>query len=139
VPKLHNLDSFDSFLSTHPNPSSYILQMAREKRGKQRAATLESESPPSSDSEATEEASPVVHHTGKRKAVAKVPLCSRGHGRPNPEGKSRQGTRPRIKCASTLGSHMADVGESLEYLERINLRMSPQLEKLILNTMGLIQ
>jgi hypothetical protein len=81
---LHNLDSFDFFLSTHPNPSSYVLQMASEKRGKQRVATPESESLPSSNSEAIEEASPIVHRMEKRKAVAKVPLRSRGHGRPNP-------------------------------------------------------
>jgi hypothetical protein len=59
--------------------------MAREKRGKQRAVTPKIESSPSSDSEATEEASPIAHCTGKRKVVAKVPLPSRGCGRPNPQ------------------------------------------------------
>jgi hypothetical protein len=44
--------------------------MAREKRGKEWTATLEIESSPSSNSEATHDASPIVQH--KRKAVAKV-------------------------------------------------------------------
>jgi hypothetical protein len=58
--------------------------MAREKRGKQMASSPEIESSPSSDFEATQEASPVAYRIGKRKAVVKAPLCSRGHGRPNP-------------------------------------------------------
>jgi hypothetical protein len=57
--------------------------MARERRGKQRASSPETESSPS-DSEATQEASPVADRTGKRKAVAKAPLHSRGYRRPNP-------------------------------------------------------
>jgi hypothetical protein len=60
-----------------------MLQMARKKKGKQRAASPEIESPQSSDSEATED-SPIAHRTGKRKVIAKVPLRSRGRGRPNP-------------------------------------------------------
>ena len=59
--------------------------MAREKRGKQRAATPEIESPPSSDSEATHASRhafpPAVQR--KRKAVAsKVPQHAYGRGRP---------------------------------------------------------
>jgi hypothetical protein len=62
----------------------YNSQMAREKRGNKRATTLEIDSSPSSNSEATEEVSPVVQRTAKRKVVAKVPLRSRGRGRSNP-------------------------------------------------------
>jgi hypothetical protein len=95
--------------------------MAREKRRKQRAATLETESPSSSDSEATPEDSPIAHRTGKRKAVPKVHVRSRGRGRPNPQGTSAHGAHPCMKRTSTPGSHMLDAGESIEYLERIIL------------------
>jgi hypothetical protein len=98
--------------------------MAREKRGKRRASSPKIESSPSSDIEATQEASPVAHHTGKRKVVPKAPLRSRGHERPNPQGTSAQGAR-----ASASGSHMAYAGESLEYLERIIIRMQPPIRQ----------
>jgi hypothetical protein len=101
--------------------------MASKKRGKQRAASPEIESSPSSDSEATEEASPIAHRMGKRKAIAKVPQRCRGRGRPNLQGTSGQGARPRIKRASAPGSHMADAGESLEYLEWIIIWMQPPI------------
>jgi hypothetical protein len=100
--------------------------MARERRGKQRASSLEIESSPS-DSEVTQEASPMADRTGKRKVVAKVPLCSRGHGRPNPQGTSAHGAHPRMKHTSALGTHMSDARESIEYLERIVLRMQPPI------------
>jgi hypothetical protein len=61
--------------------------MAHERRAKQRASSPEIDSSPS-DFEATQEASLVAHRTGKRKAVAKAPLHSRGRGRPNPQGTS---------------------------------------------------
>jgi hypothetical protein len=103
--------------------------MAREKRGKQRASSPEIESSPSSDSEASQEASPVAHRTGNRKVVAKAPLCSHGRGRPNPQGTSAQDARPCMKRAFPLGSHMANAGESLEYLERIIIRMQPPIRQ----------
>jgi hypothetical protein len=71
--------------------------------------------------------SPMAYRTRKRKAVPKAPLRSRGRRRPNPQGTSAQGARPRIKRASASGSHMADVGESLEYLERIIIWMQPPI------------
>jgi hypothetical protein len=86
--------------------------MAHEKRGKQRVASPKIESYSSSDSEATEEASPIVHHTSKRKVILKVPLRSHGRGWRNLQGPSGQGSCPCIKHASTPGSHMADAGES---------------------------
>jgi hypothetical protein len=76
---------------------------------------------------ATEEASLIAHHTGKRKVVAKAPLRSRGQGRLNPQGTLGHSNRPSIKRASAPGSHMADAGESLEYLERIINRMQPPI------------
>jgi hypothetical protein len=103
--------------------------MAHKKRGKQRATTPEIDSSPSSDSKATEEASPIAHRIGKRKAVAKVPLRSCHRGRPNPQRTSGQGNRPRIKHASAPGSHMADAGESSEYLERIIIGMQPPIRE----------
>ena len=52
--------------------------MARDKKGKGRAATLEIVSPPSSDSEATRDAS-LVAAWGKRKTVTtKVPKHAQG-------------------------------------------------------------
>jgi hypothetical protein len=102
--------------------------MARERRGKQRASSPEIESSPS-DSEATQEALPMAHHTGKRKAVAKAPLHSRGRGRPNPQGTSAHGAHPRMKCTSALGTHISDAGESIEYLKRIILRMQPPIRQ----------
>jgi hypothetical protein len=87
--------------------------MAHGKRGKQRAAGLKIESSPSFNFEATEEASPIAHRTGKRKAIAKVPQRSHGCGRLNPQGTSGQGACPRMKRASAPGSHMADAGESI--------------------------
>jgi succinyl-CoA synthetase beta subunit len=103
--------------------------MAREKRGKQRFSSPEIESPPSSDSEATKEASHVAHHTGKRKTVAKAPLHSRGHGRPNPQGTSTHGAHPHTKRTSALRTHMSNAEESIEYLERIILRMQPPIRQ----------
>jgi hypothetical protein len=47
--------------------------MAHEKRGKQRAASVEIKPSPSSNSEPTEEASPIAERTRKRKVIAKVP------------------------------------------------------------------
>jgi hypothetical protein len=84
---------------------------------------------PSSDSEATEEASPIAHLIGKRKVVAKVPLHSHGCERPNPQGTSGQAAHPCIKRDSAPGSHMADAGESLEYLERIIIRMEAPIRQ----------
>jgi hypothetical protein len=100
--------------------------MARERRGKQRASSPEIESSPS-DSKVTQEASPLADHTGKRKAVAKAPLRSHGHGRPSPQGNCAHGAHPRMKRTSTPGTHMSDVGESIKYLERIVLRMQPPI------------
>jgi hypothetical protein len=100
--------------------------MAHERRGKQRASSPEIESSPS-DSEATEEASLVADRTGKRKAVAKASLRFCGRGRPNPQGTSAHGAHPRMKRTSALGIHMSDTGESIEYLERIILRMQPPI------------
>ena len=58
--------------------------MAREKKGKGRAASPEIESP-SSDSEETRDASPPPMVQPKRKAVAtKVPKRAQGRGRPDP-------------------------------------------------------
>jgi hypothetical protein len=71
----------------------------------------------------------VAHRTGKRKAIPKAPLRSHGQGRPNPHGTSGHGNRPRIKRASTPGSHIADAGESLEYLERIIIQMQPSIRQ----------
>jgi hypothetical protein len=99
--------------------------MARERRGKQRASSPKIESSPS-DSEATQEASPVAHRTGKRKAVAKSPLRPRSRGRPNPQGTSAHGAHPCMKRTSAPSTHMSDAGESIEYLDRIILRMQPQ-------------
>jgi hypothetical protein len=56
-------------------------------------------------------------------------LRPRGRGRPNPQGTSAQGARPRIKRTSALSTHMADKGESLEYLERIIIRMQPPIRQ----------
>ena len=63
------------------------------------------------------------------KAVQKVPLCSRGHGRQILQGISSQGSRPCMKRASTPGAHMDDAGESLQYIERITLRMKQQVRQ----------
>jgi hypothetical protein len=82
--------------------------MSHEKGGKQRASSLKIESSPSSDSEATQEASPVAHRTRKRKAIPKAPLHCHGHGRPNPQGTSAHGAHLCIKRASAPGSHMAN-------------------------------
>ena len=67
--------------------------MAREKKGKGRAASPEIESP-SSDSEETRDASPPPMVQPKRKDVAtKVPKCAQGRGRPDPHAQSGQGSR----------------------------------------------
>jgi hypothetical protein len=104
--------------------------MARERIGKQRASSPEIELSPSSNSEATQEASPVAHCTGKRNAVAKAPLHSHGRGRPNPRGTSAQGAHPRMKHTSALGSHVSYARESIEYLERIVLWMKPPIREI---------
>jgi hypothetical protein len=52
---------------------------------------------------------------------------SHGCGRRNPQGTSAHGAHPRMKCISASGSHMSDAGESIEYLERIILRMKPPI------------
>jgi hypothetical protein len=103
--------------------------MAREKRGKKRAPSPKIESPPSSDSEATLKDSPIAHCMGKRKAVPKVPVHSCGRGRPNPQGTSTHSAHPCMKRTSTLGSHTSDAGESIEYPERIILRMNPPIRE----------
>jgi hypothetical protein len=100
--------------------------MAHERRGKQRASSPEIESSPS-DFEETQEASPVAHRTGKRKAVARALLHSHGRGRPHPEGTSAHGAHRRVKHTSAPGTHMSDAGELIEYLERIILRMQPPI------------
>jgi hypothetical protein len=103
--------------------------MAHEKRGKQRAASPEIESYSSSDSEATDEASQIVYRMTTRKAVPNVPLRSRGCERPNPQGTSAHGAHPCMKRTSAPGSHMSYARESIEYLERIILRMKPPIRE----------
>jgi hypothetical protein len=100
--------------------------MAHERRGKQRASSPEIEYSPS-DSEVTQEASPMADCTGKQKAVVKAPLRSRGHERPNPHGTSAHGAHPCMKRTFAPATHMSDAGESIEYLERIILRMQPPI------------
>ena len=93
--------------------------MAYEKRGKKRAASLEIKSSPFSNSEATHDAL-LVATQRKRKALAlKVPKRARGHGNFNPQESSSQGPRPRMKRASTPGTHMEGDGDALESLERV--------------------
>jgi len=91
--------------------------MARDKRGKARATSPEIESP-SSDSEETHDVLP-ARVQPKRKAMAtKVPKRAHGRGRPDPQATSSQGSRDRMKRASTPSSQGDDdEGESLQYLE----------------------
>ena len=87
--------SIDSFIS-----NLSIIQMARDRRGKQRETTLEIESDPSSDSEETHDARPPIRK--KRKAVdSKVPKHARGRGKPLPQEGS---SRPLIKQSAPRGS-----------------------------------
>ena len=89
--------------------------MARDKKGKGRASTPEIESPVSSDSKETHEATPPCAHA-KRKAVAtKVPKRAQGRGRPNPNAHARPGTQ---------GDET-----DLSYLEHHNIRMSKPVNR----------
>jgi hypothetical protein len=54
-------------------------------------------------------------------------MRSHGHGRPNPQGSSAHGAHPCMKHTSAPSSHMLDARESIEYLERIILRMKPPI------------
>ena len=100
-------------------------QMAREKKGKGRAASPEIESP-SSDSEETRDASPPPMVQPKRKDVAtKVPKCAQGRGRPDPHAQSGQGSRACMKRASAPSSQDDDEEEiSLDFLEHMVPRIS---------------
>ena len=87
--------SIDPFIS-----NLSIIQMARDRRGKQRETTPEIESDPSSDSEETHDARPPIRK--KRKAVdSKVPKRARGRGKPLPQEGS---SRPLIKQSAPRGS-----------------------------------
>ena len=98
--------------------------MAREKRGKARAASPEIESSPSSDSEETHDAAPIQAQR-KRKAVStKVPKRAQSRGSPDPQTTLGQGSRARMKRASAPGSQGDDEGESLKYLEQMLTRIT---------------
>jgi hypothetical protein len=120
---------FDSIHPCHPNSFHLSIKWLVEREENRGQPLQKLKSSPSSDSEAIEEASPIAQCTRKRKAIAKVPQRSHGHGRPNPQGTLGQGTRPRIKCVSAPGSHMEHAGESLEYLEWIIIRMQPPIRQ----------
>ena len=98
--------------------------MARDKKGKGRASTPEIESPVSSNSEETRDASPPPRVQPKRKAVAtKVPKRAQGRGRPNPDAQAR----PRMKRASLPGGQGDE--NDLCYLEHRIIRMSKPVNR----------
>ena len=104
--------------------------MVRERRSKAREdSSLEIESPPSSDLEATQAHGPVPAR-GKRKAVAsKIPKRAQGRGRPTIVGASGHGQRPRMKRASSPRAQEEGQGDSLKYLEQMIIRMTPPIRR----------
>jgi len=110
-------------LLIHSNLHIHILtQMARDTKGKGRAASLEIESPVSFDSEETRDATP-PRARAKRKVVAtKVPKRAQGRGRP-----SQESHKPRMKRATVPGAQMDD--DDLHYLEHRIIRMSAPINR----------
>ena len=96
--------------------------MARDTKGKGRATSPEIESPVSSDSKETRDATPPCARA-KRKAVAtKVPKRAQRRGRPTPEAH-----RPRMKRVTVPGAQMDD--DDLHYLENRIIRMSASVNR----------
>ena len=97
--------------------------MARETKGKGWAASPEIESPVSSDSKETRDATP-PRARPKRKAVAtKVPKRAQGCGRPLPDAHER----PRMKHASVPGTQIEE--NDLSYLEHWIIRMAQHVNR----------
>ena len=121
--QLHLVNLLSFKLLIHPNIHIHILiQMARDTKGKGQATSSEIESPVSSDSEETRDATPPRARI-KRKAVAtKVPKRAQGRGRPNPEAH-----RLRMKRATVPGAQMDD--DDLHYLEHWIIRMPAPINR----------